>query len=260
MEYKILDIQIAERIATVVINRPKALNALNTETMNELHHFFITALPTNDAIQGVIITGAGEKAFIAGADITEFSDLKDDEGMLLSKKGHDIFDAIEQSKKVVIAAVNGFSLGGGNELAMACHIRIASDNARFGQPEANLGLVPGYGGTQRLVQLIGKGRALELMLTTNMIGAEEAQRLGLVSKVTTPEELMAACKKMMNKILSKGPIAIAETIRLVNAFFDKNLNGFEEEYRSFGTLMNTDDVKEGSQAFVEKRPANFTGK
>ncbi|MDB4438688.1 enoyl-CoA hydratase-related protein [bacterium] len=243
-------------IALVTINRPKAMNAINDAVMTELGHLFTKVLDPKK-LKGVIITGSGEKAFVAGADITQFHDLDDKEGFRLSKKGHDVYDAIEGFSIPVIAAVNGYSLGGGNELAMACHIRIASNNARFGQPEVNLGLVPGYGGTQRLIQLIGKGRAMELLLTGDMIKADKALEYGLITHITEPEELLDKAKSIIEKIGSKGPSAVADSIALVNAFFDKASNAFEKEMEVFGKAIGSDESTEGAQAFLEKRPANF---
>lgn len=257
MEFKALQVNIENSIATIIINRPKALNAINKDVMGELAYLFIEGgLPANDLF-GVVITGAGEKAFIAGADITEFMSLTPEQGSALSRRGHDVFNAIENFTIPVIAAINGFSLGGGNELAMACHIRIASNTARFGQPEVNLGLIPGYGATQRLVQLIGKGRALELLLTADMIDAATALDYGLVTHVTEPDLLMETAYKILNKISSKGPVAISKTIQTVNAYFDKNADGYEMEIKLFGELLSSDECHEGVAAFLEKRKASF---
>ena len=257
MELKALIVNINEGIATVTINRPKALNAINRDVMDELGYLFIDGGLDTSSLMGVIITGSGEKAFVAGADITEFTSVTKEQGSALSEKGHNVYNAIEAFSIPVIAAVNGFSLGGGNELAMACHIRIASENAKFGQPEVNLGLIPGYAGTQRLVQLIGKGRALELLMTADMIDAPTALHYGLVTHVTSPEDLLATAEKILRKIGSKGPEAIQRTIECVNAYFDKNLDGFKKEIDLFGHMLTTDECKEGVQAFLEKRKANF---
>jgi enoyl-CoA hydratase len=209
----------------------------------------------DENIKAVIITGAGEKAFVAGADIAEFVSVKDDEGSNLSKKGQDIFFKIENCTKPVIAAVNGFALGGGCELAMACHFRLASTKAKFGQPEVNLGLIPGYGGTQRLTILIGKGKAMELMMTGNMIGADEAKSLGLVNYVEAPENLIPKAKEILNSILTKSPIAISKIIEAVNFYF--NHKGFHEEAKLFGEVFSSEDKKEGTAAFLEKRKPVF---
>lgn len=256
--YNSILVQEKEGIVYVTINRPNALNALNKSVFDDLE----SLMNNLDAsqIKGVVITGAGEKAFVAGADISEFNDLGVDGAGNMSKRGHDIFFMIERFAKPVIAAVNGFALGGGCELAMACHMRIAGANAKFGQPEVNLGIVPGYGGSQRLVQLIGKGKAMELLLTGNMIGAEEAHALGLANTVTEAGAEVETASAMIHKIAKKAPLAIGETIRLVNAYFDKEKEGFSEEVNTFGALSNTADFKEGATAFLEKRKANFIGK
>lgn len=260
MDYKILTIEIDDQIAVVTINRERSLNALNRETFTELNHAFGEYLPCQNPLKGVIVTGAGNKAFVAGADISEFDGLDQSDAESLSARGHGIFNLIENFHIPVIAAVNGFALGGGCELAMACHLRIANENARFGQPEVNLGIIPGYGGTQRLIQCIGKTKAMELLLTADMIDAKEAKTLGLVNHVVDTAELLPTCKKMIQKIGSKGPIAIKETIKAVNAYFDKDLDGFKTEIRSFGEVAATEDFKEGAAAFMEKRKANFSGK
>ena len=256
MELKALKLELSDNIATITINRPKALNAINHDVMSELNHLFSAGLDMDD-LKGVIITGAGEKAFVAGADITEFNGLSEAQGYAHSKFGHDTFNLIERSRVPVIAAVNGFSLGGGNELAMSCHIRIASDNARFGQPEVNLGLIPGYGGTQRLIQYIGKGRAMELLLTGDMIDAEKALFYGLVTHVCPQEELLDLARKLLNKIGSKGPDAVAQSIVAVNTFFDKTKDGFEVESKAFGKAIFSEESTEGVNAFLEKRKAEF---
>jgi len=260
MEYENLLITEEDGIIILTINREKALNALNGQTMKELNHFFTQDAPKREGFMGVIITGAGSKAFVAGADIKEFLALDVDAGAELAHRGQDVFFNIEKFSKPVIAAVNGFALGGGCELSMACHMRIAGENARFGQPEVNLGIIPGYGGTQRLIQYIGKGKAIELMMTADMIGAEEAYRLGLVNHVVPAGEEVAKAKEILAKIAKKGPVAIAKVIESVNAYFDGDQDGFEVEVDSFGKTCGTEDFKEGAGAFIEKRRANFTGK
>jgi len=256
MELTTLLVKEENGIVLVTINRPKYMNAINDAVMTELGFVFTEMLDPKQ-IKGVIITGSGDKAFVAGADITQFHGLDDDAGFNLSKKGHDVYDAIERFPVPVIAAVNGFSLGGGNELAMACHMRIASNSARFGQPEVNLGLVPGYGGSQRLIQFIGKGRAMELLLTADIIKADKALEYGLITHITEPEELLDKAKSIIEKIATKGPQAIAKTIALVNAYFDKSSNGFVKENVAFGKAIGSDESTEGAQAFLEKRKANF---
>lgn len=260
MTYQNLLVSIDAGIALVTINRPKALNAINTQMMIELGQLFTEDLPNRDDVHGVILTGSGEKAFVAGADIKEFLGFTGDQGQEMAQRGHDVFFAIERFSKPVIALVNGFALGAGCELAMACHLRIATPNARFGQPEVNLGLIPGYGGTQRLVQYIGKGKAMELLLTANMIKAPEAHQLGLVNHVINNDEALDFAKAMLNTIASKGPVAVAKTIATVNAYFQHDENGFDREVREFGACTKTEDFQEGAAAFVEKRPADFKGK
>ncbi len=256
MHYNTLSALPENGIFTITINRPDKLNALNQMVLNELSSAMDKAY--NDVeIKAVIITGAGEKAFVAGADIAEFVAVKDDEGAALAKKGQDIFLKIENCPKPVIAAVNGFALGGGCELAMACHFRIASTNAKFGQPEVNLGLIPGYGGTQRLTMLIGKGKAMEMMMTGNMITADEAKTIGLVNYVESPENLLPKTKEILNIILSKSPVAVSKVIAAVNAFYDKQKNGFAEEANLFGSVFASEEKKEGTAAFLEKRKPVF---
>ncbi len=257
MELKSLLLDIKDRIATITINRPKALNAINKDVMSELDYLFSEGGLEFKSLSGIIITGSGDKAFIAGADITEFTDLDEKTGYDKSKAGHDVFNKIENCSVPVLAAINGFSLGGGNELAMACHIRICSDNAKFGQPEVNLGLTPGYGGTQRLIQYLGKGRAMQLLLTGDMIDAHEALNYGLVTHVTTLEELPLTALKILTKISRKGPEAIARTISCVNAYFDKGSDGYEMEMKSFGEALASAESTEGVQAFIEKRRPVF---
>jgi len=257
--YKNIRTELNEDVLSIVIARPQVLNALNIETIKELGRVFDEA--QDESIKGIILTGEGEKAFVAGADIKEFASLSKEAALGLSQNGQKLFKSIENFSKPVIAAVNGFALGGGCELAMACHIRIASENAKFGQPEVNLGIIPGYGGTQRLAQLVGRGKALELILTGDLISAKEAKEIGLVNHVVaTHEELMNLSQKMMSKILSKGPVAIANSIRSVNAGFGFENKGYETEADLFAACATTEDFKEGAAAFVEKRQPLFKGK
>lgn len=257
MTYETLDIQTEDGVILLTINREKALNALNQRTMLELGHFFGSDLPARSGVKGVVLTGAGQKAFVAGADIKEFLGLDARKGAEMAQRGQDVFFLIERSAVPVIAAVNGFALGGGCELAMACHLRIAGEHARFGQPEVNLGIIPGYGGTQRLIQYIGKGKAMELILTADMLNAEEAQRLGLVNHVVPAGEEVAKATAIIQKIATKGPVAVAKAISAVNAYFQHDEDGFAREVTAFGETTGTDDFKEGAAAFVEKRPAVF---
>jgi len=244
----------------ITVNRPDKMNALNKDVIEELGKV-LHEVYTNDEIKSAIITGSGEKAFVAGADISEFISLDYSGGTHLSKKGQDtVFNKIENCPKPIIAAVNGFSLGGGCELAMACHFRIASVNAKFGQPEVNLGLIPGYGGTQRLTQLIGKGKAMELMMTADIVGAEEAKALGLVNHVVQPEELLTKAKEILQKIQFKAPIAISKVISCVNDAAKCDPDGFTNEITRFGECFLTEDMKEGTNAFLEKRKPVFKGK
>lgn len=246
-------------IYTITINRPDKLNALNKDVFTDLNTA-LDEIETNPAIKSVIITGAGPKAFVAGADISEFGGLNKADAMALAKRGQDIFARIENSGKPIVAAVNGFALGGGCELAMSCHFRVASENAKFGQPEVNLGLIPGYGGTQRLVQLIGKGKAMELLMSAHMIDANEAKQLGLVNYVTTPETLLEHTIKILTLINSKAPLAVAACIKAANAVFDETKDGYAVEIEEFGNASATEDMKEGTTAFLEKRKAVFNGK
>jgi len=244
-------------IATITVNRPSKLNALNRDTIDELHIAFSEA-NKDVTVKVIILTGSGEKAFVAGADISEFADFDVKEGAKLAKKGQKlVFDFIENLSTPVIAAVNGFALGGGLELAMACHFRIASDNARMGLPEVSLGVIPGYGGTQRLSQLVGKGKAMELIMTAGMISADDAIDLGLVNHVTTLEELIPLAQKLASKIMRNSPNAIAAAIKAVNANFKDGVNGYDVEVKEFGNCFGTNDFIEGTTAFLEKRKANF---
>jgi enoyl-CoA hydratase len=248
------------QVITATISRPKALNALNAELLDELYNV-IQDLYQNNDIRGLILIGDGEKAFVAGADIKELAILDQQQALELAKKGQDLFKKIEDCPKPIIAAVNGFALGGGCELAMACHMRIATENAKFGQPEINLGIIPGYGGTQRLTQLVGRGKALELILTGDPISAQEAKALGLVNHVVaTREELISQANSIMNKIATKSPIAVSNAIKSVNAGFGFENAGYLAEAEYFATCASTEDFKEGTTAFIEKRPPNFTGK
>ncbi len=261
METSILIAEEREGIVWLTINRPQSLNALNRELLALLEQAVIRVSERRD-IAGIILTGSGEKAFAAGADISEFADFSPEQGAQLSAEGHRILNRIEAGPKPVIAAVNGFALGGGCELAMACHIRIASENAKFGQPEVNLGTVPGYGGTQRLAELVGKGRAMELLLTGNMVDATEAYRIGLVNQVVPQSELHSTAEKILRTIASKGPLAVARCIDLVNAKYrtEKTIGaGYALESSYFGELTGTADFREGTAAFLEKRKARFTG-
>jgi enoyl-CoA hydratase len=257
--YQTLLIILENGILTVVINRVEKLNALNKEVLTELNKV-LDEIERNPEIRSVIITGAGSKAFVAGADITEFGGLNKEEAMAMAKRGQDTFFRIENCLKPIVAAVNGFALGGGCELAMSCHFRIAAENAKFGQPEVNLGLTPGYGGTQRLTQLIGKGRAIELLVSANMIDAHTALQYGLVNYVVPQEELLNKARSVLEVINSKAPIAVAGCIKAANAVFDESQNGFETEIKEFGNCFGTEDMKEGTSAFLGKRKAVFTGK
>ncbi len=249
---------LTNNILTIAINRPSSLNALNAQTISELSEAIETAKNDNE-IAGIIITGVGEKAFVAGADISEIAALNELNGRHFAEKGQQVFENIENCEKPVIAAVNGFALGGGCELAMACHIRVAVSSAKFGQPEVNLGLIPGYGGTQRLTKLVGQGRALELIMTGDLISAEEAYRIGLVNHVVSDaKELTEKVDSIMNKILTKAPLAIGMVISCVNAASSSE-NGYLVEANGFAHCCQTNDKQEGTTAFLEKRKPNFKG-
>ncbi len=251
--------EIKNNVLVLTINRPDKLNALNKQTIEELHEVLVEAENQNE-IRAVILTGSGQKAFVAGADIAEFANYSVSEGKQLSSSGHfKIFNFIENFSKPIIAAVNGFALGGGLELAMACHIRVVSDNAKMGLPEVSLGVIPGYGGTQRLAQLVGKGKAFEMIVTADMISAADAYKWGLANYLTTQEELLNKCFEITSKIATKSPTAIKTAIKVINAGYNNNLNGFEVEIEEFGKSFGTKDFKEGVSAFLEKRKANFTG-
>ena len=257
--YTALIISLENNILTITINRPDKLNALNKTVIEELGTA-IDEIYNSPEIKSAIITGSGPKAFVAGADISEFIALDGKAGKALAQKGQDsVFSKIENSPKPIIAAVNGFALGGGCELAMACHFRLCSENAKFGQPEVNLGLIPGYGGTQRLTQLIGKGKAMELMMTGNMIDANEAKQLGLVNYITTAETLLDKTKELLQLINTKAPIAIRHIINLTNIAARGASDGLQKEINAFGELFDTKDAKEGAAAFLEKRKPSFGG-
>ena len=260
MTYENILVAINENSATITINRPTKLNALNVATIQELHNAF-ESLENQHVIRAIILTGSGEKAFVAGADISEFANFSIEEGAQLAAQGQEIlFDFVENLKTPVIAAVNGFALGGGLELAMACHFRVASDNAKMGLPEVSLGVIPGYGGTQRLPQLIGKGRAMEMIMTAGMIDAETAKSYGLVNNVVPQTELLDFCNSIAQKISRNSPVAISQAIKAVNANFKDGENGYKTEIKAFGKCFGTEDFKEGTTAFLEKRKAIFTGK
>lgn len=256
MAYQTLLMETKENVLHITLNRAEKMNALNLQLISELDQVFDEVYADND-IHGVLITGSGDKAFAAGADIAEFANFNAEEGAAMAQDGHHAFNKIEACPKPVIALVNGFALGGGCELAMACHIRIATENAQFGQPEVNLGILPGYGGTQRLIQLVGKGKAMELLMTGDMVNAQEAHRIGLANHVLPAEEAQAFAEKMLQKITRKGPLAIAKVIDCVEAYFDKDKDGFAREIEQFGRSFDTLDFKEGTQAFLEKRKPNF---
>jgi len=259
MNYNNILLKTQNGITTITINRPNKLNALNIETIQELNEAFDEAnLDKNTKV--IILTGSGEKAFVAGADISEFADFDVEEGQDLATEGQELlFDFVENLSTPVIAAVNGFALGGGLELAMAAHFRVASDNAKMGLPEVSLGVIPGYGGTQRLPQLVGKGRAMEMIMTAGMIDANQALNYGLVNHVTTQEELLPFCEKIAVKIMRNSPVAIGSAIKAINANFKNDVDGFEVEISEFGNCFGTQDFKEGTSAFLEKRKANFSG-
>lgn len=260
MTYENLLVTQENYIAQITINRPSKLNALNVATIQELHNALETA-ESDETIRAIIITGEGEKAFVAGADIAEFANFSIEEGAQLAAQGQELlFDFVEKLKKPTIAAVNGFALGGGLELAMSCHFRIASDNAKMGLPEVSLGVIPGYGGTQRLPQLIGKGRAMEMIMTAGMITAEDAYRAGLVNHVVPQAELLLFTKSLAERIVKNSPAAISRAIKSVNAGFKHDVDGYDVEIRNFGKCFGSEDFKEGTTAFLEKRKASFTGK
>jgi enoyl-CoA hydratase len=249
-----------DHIAIVTINRPTKLNALNKATIQELHDGF-KSLNEDKSVKAIIVTGSGEKAFVAGADISEFAHFSVEEGGKLAAQGQALlFDFVQNLNTPVIAAVNGFALGGGLELAMSCHFRVASDNAKMGLPEVTLGVIPGYGGTQRLAQLVGKGRAMEMIMTAGMIDAETAKNYGLVNHVVSQAELLDFTKGIASKITKNSSVAIAKAIQAVNANYTDGINGYQVEIENFGFCFGTEDFKEGTTAFLEKRKANFPGK
>ncbi len=255
-----LIIELQGKTQIITINRPDKLNALNKETIAELSNA-IKEAEQNDEVISIILTGAGEKAFVAGADISEFHEFNREQAKDLAKGGQDtLFDLVENTEKIVIAAINGFALGGGLELAMSCHIRVASSNARMGLPEVSLGVIPGYGGTQRLAQLAGKGKAFEMISTASMITADEAKECGLVNHVVEQSDLIERCLSIATQLQKNSPRAIAAAIRAINAGYKEGVNGFESEIDEFADCFTTQDFKEGTDAFLSKRKANFTGK
>ncbi len=257
MIFKNLLIEQKGSLQYIIINRESKLNALNNETIHELL-FALESAFGNPEVRGLIITGAGKKAFVAGADIAEFNGINADEAAAIAKIGHKVFDKIENGSKPVIAAINGFALGGGLELALACHIRIATQAARLGLPEVSLGLIPGYGGTQRLTKLVGKGKALEIILTADLITAEDAFQFGLVNKVVAPDDLLMYAEELLNKILTRSPKAIEFAINAINAA-ENQVDGFQNEIKLFASCFATNDAKEGITAFLEKRKPDFKG-
>lgn len=251
--------EIKNEVLIITINRPDKLNALNKQTLEELHETLVSA-ENDKSIRALIITGAGTKAFVAGADIAEFANFTTKEGQQLSSNGHfKVFNFIENYSKPVIAAVNGFALGGGLELAMACHMRVVSSNAKMGLPEVSLGVIPGYGGTQRLAQLVGKGKAFEMISTADTISADDAYKWGLANHITPQEELLNKCFEITSKIITKSPVAVKAAIKAINAGYNNKFNGYEVEIEEFGKSFGTNDFKEGTTAFLEKRKAIFLG-
>lgn len=260
MAYDNLTIDRSERRAVLTVNRPDKLNALNSATLDELHAA-LAELAADREVGGVIVTGAGEKAFVAGADIAELARMNALTGVSTSRHGQDAFRFMERMSKPVIAAVNGYALGGGLELALACDLRIASENARFGLPEVTLGIIPGYGGTVRLPRLVGRGRALEMILTGDMVDAARALEMGLVNRVVPQDELLDAARALLDTILKNGPVAVAKALEAVNRALDHSMeDALDLEANLFGLLAATDDMKEGMAAFLEKREAAFEGK
>jgi enoyl-CoA hydratase len=259
MTFKNLLTRIENKILTITINRPEKLNALNTNMVLEIGQAIKWATENPD-VRGIIITGAGKESFVSGADITEFMGKTPEDGMAMARLGQATFKSIENCPKPVIAAVNGYALGGGCELAMSCHLRLASENATFGQPEVSIGVIAGYGGTQNLIQCIGKTKAMELHLTGDWITAEQALKFGLVNYVTTQEQLIPKCEEILKKIITKSPKAVSGAIVAMNAFFRHGVDGFQVEVNEFGKCFSYEDVKEGTAAFIEKRKPNFSGK
>ena len=257
MNYNNILLEVKDKISYITINRPNQLNALNSETIKELNSAILHS-EENKEVRCLILTGSGTKAFIAGADIKEFADFNTEKGENLARKGQEqLFDLLENCSKPTIAAVNGFALGGGLELAMSCHIRIASSNAKMGLPEVSLGVIPGYGGTQRLANLVGKGKAMEMICTASMLSAEDALQWGLVNSVCEQEDLVLDCEKIASKICRNSPMAISSAIKSVNAGFIDGVDGFEVEKKEFGKCFGTEEFTEGTTAFLEKRKANF---
>lgn len=259
MAYNNLKLEQEGGILTIYINREDKMNALNIETIEEIKTAF-QKVYDDSSIMAVIVTGTGEKAFVAGADIAELSELSEVNGRNFAENGQEVFQMIENCHKPVIAAVNGFALGGGCELALACHMRVASMNAKFGQPEVNLGIIPGYGGTQRLTQLVGKGKGYELLMTGDMIGAEEAVSLGLANYAVEQSELFNKCNEIISKIRKKSPAAVGKIVDCVNAVYIDGEDGYQTEANAFGRCCGLEDFKEGTSAFLEKRKPEFTGK
>jgi enoyl-CoA hydratase len=258
-QFQNLTWEVKSGIAYLTINRPDKLNALNFATLDELREA-IRLIYDTDEVKGAIIRGAGDKAFVAGADIAEFVKVNEFNGRKIAENGQEIMAMIEACPKPILAAVNGYALGGGCELALACHMRIASTNAKLGLPEVTLGILPGYGGTQRLTLLIGKGRAFEMIMTGDMISAEEAWRIGLVNHITEPGATVSKCEEILAKILQRAPVAIGQVVESVNAVYNESKDGYQVEANSFAICAHTQDFKEGTQAFLGKRKANFTGK
>lgn len=257
MSYENILVTQEDRVQTITVNRPKQLNALNKATIQELHEALNKA-NQDEGVRAIILTGSGEKAFVAGADIKEFADFDVQQGQALAANGQELlFTFLENLTTPVIAAVNGFALGGGLELAMAAHIRVASDNAKLGLPEVSLGVIPGYGGTQRLAQLVGRGKAMEMVTTAGMISASEAQSWGLVNHVTNQEELLPLAQKIAAKIVANSGTAIRSAIKAINANYVDGLNGYNVEVTEFGNCFGTEEFKEGTTAFLEKRKPNF---
>jgi enoyl-CoA hydratase len=257
MLFQNIEVNYKAKIAVVTINRPENLNALNSQTISELNTCFLD-LESNFTVRAIVLTGAGNKAFVAGADIKEFADFSEEEGKALAQQGQEkLFNTVEQLSTPVIAAINGFALGGGLELAMACHIRIAADNVKMGLPEVTLGLIPGYGGTQRLSQLVGRGRAMEMILSANFVDGKQAYVFGLVNNVVSPQSLLMEALKLAIKISNNSPVAVKSAIRAMNAGYDKGQNGYDVEMNEFGKCFGTNDFKEGVDAFLTKRKPQF---
>ena len=259
MSYQYIKTEVKQNVQIILINRPDKMNALNRALINELD-LAVQEVYDNDSLKGAVISGVGNKAFAAGADISEFMGLKAEDARKLAETGHAVFNKIENCPKPVIAAINGFALGGGCELAIACHMRIAGETARFGQPEVNLGIVPGYGGTQRMPQLIGKGKAFELLMTADMINGQEAKALGLVNKLGHNESLVDSGIEIILKIATKAPLAVAGVIKSINASYEDGVNGFETEIDQFAHCASSGDLQYGVTKKIKKRKANFKGK